>query len=329
MIEQKYLGHILCVFFIFLGCAANAQSTAGEPLEEVLVIGEQPGPALWKVSKGEHVLWIMATLKPLPKKMTWRSRQVEDVLAHSQEYITPAAIHAHLSQWGKLSLLPSLIGIRNNPDGKKLKTVVPAELYARWLVLKKKYIGRDSGIEKWRPIFAANELYEKALDKTGLTMQSNIMDTLSAIAKKNQVKKAGPGADIEIEKPNDILKKFKKMPLDDVECFAKTIERLETDLNTMRARANAWATGDMEAFRELTYVDHDEICKDIAFNAEIMAEQGFQDIPKRKQHYWMDEAERSLNINASTFAILPIGELLKVDGYVDELRTKGYTVAEP
>ena len=37
----------------------GSSSPAAEAVEEVLVTGEQPGPALWKVTSGEHVLWIL------------------------------------------------------------------------------------------------------------------------------------------------------------------------------------------------------------------------------------------------------------------------------
>jgi len=324
------------VMFLSLVCFpvwAQSVSADVEPssdvIEEVLVVGEQPGPGLWKVSKGDHVLWIMGTLKPLPKKMTWHSRQVEEILAQSQEYITPPAVSIHVDKWDKLMLLPSLIGVRNNPDGEKLKDILSPELYERWLALKKIYIGNNSSIEKWRPIFAANELYEKAIDKTGLTQDTNIMDVLRDVAKKNNVTKAGPGTVTDIEKPKQVVKKFKQTPLDDVECFAKTIERLETDLGSMKARANAWATGDVEALRQLTYVDHDEICKSVVFGAALAEEQGLQDIPARKREYWLAEAQASLAIHTSTFSILPIAELLKPDGYLAALREKGYVVEEP
>jgi hypothetical protein len=34
-------------------------------LEEVLVVGEHPGPGLWKVSKRSHSLFILGTHVPL------------------------------------------------------------------------------------------------------------------------------------------------------------------------------------------------------------------------------------------------------------------------
>lgn len=315
------------------GNLPEATATEGgsptDAVEEILVVGEQAGPGLWKVSRGDHVLWIMGTLKPLPKKMTWHSSQVEQVLAQSQEYITPPAVSLHVDKWDKLMLLPSLIGVRNNPDGQKLQDLVPPDVYERWLVLKKKYIGRNSAIENWRPIFAANELYEKAIDKTGLTHSTNIMDVLRDVAKKNNVTKAGPGTVTNIEKPKQLVKKFKQSPLDDLNCFVKTLERLETDLDSMKARANAWATGDLAALRQLTYVDHDEVCRSAIFGASLASELDMQDVPARKREYWLAEAEASLARHASTFSILPIADLLRPDGYLAALKAKGYIVEEP
>lgn len=50
------------------------------PGAQVLVTAERPGPRLWHVSNGEHVLWILGTRSPLPQGMRWRSAEVEEVL---------------------------------------------------------------------------------------------------------------------------------------------------------------------------------------------------------------------------------------------------------
>src|SRR6266702_798410 len=64
------------------------------PMEEVVVTGEHEGPRLWKVRKpegpggqGDHVLWILGTLTPLPRKLIWQSDSVEAVLQQSQEVV--------------------------------------------------------------------------------------------------------------------------------------------------------------------------------------------------------------------------------------------------
>ena len=54
---------------LLLGVGVSQATQAPDdsaPMEVVLVRGDQPGPALWKVSSGDHVLWILGTASPLP-----------------------------------------------------------------------------------------------------------------------------------------------------------------------------------------------------------------------------------------------------------------------
>ena len=37
-------------------------------LEPIVVSGVQPGPGLWKVSRGGHVLWVLCVLSPVPRR---------------------------------------------------------------------------------------------------------------------------------------------------------------------------------------------------------------------------------------------------------------------
>jgi uncharacterized protein YbaP (TraB family) len=306
-----------------------AESSPTATLEEVLVTGEQPGPGLWKVSSGDHTLWILGSYAPLPKKMTWKSSEVENVVAASQELLTSGTVDADIGFFKALTLLPSLIGIRNNPDGAKLREVVPPDLYKRWSVLKEKYIGRDNDAEKWRPIFAAQELYSKAIEKSGLVSGGIVWPIVQKTAKKNKLKITTPLIKVEIDKPRAVIKEFKKSQLADIDCFAKTIERLETDLDAMRARANAWAKGDVDALRRLTHVDQASACIAAVMNAQVVQERGYQELPARIQKEWVDAAAAALAQNRSTFAVLSIQEILRPDGYLAALRAKGYTIDEP
>ena len=303
------------------------------PVEEVLVTGQQPGPGLWKVTRpgdaSGHVLWILGTHGPLPRKLEWRSRELEDALAGAQQVIGPVAMDAKVGPLGGITLLPSLIGIRDNPDGLRLEDVVPADLYARWLPLKERYIGRDSDVEGWRPIFAAQKLYESALRKSGLERSGVIWPAVEKLARKSKVPVTEPEVEIRVDKPRAAIKDFKRTPLDDLDCFAKTIERLESDLNLMRERANAWATGDVRRLRELTHVDNASACIAVVMNAQVVQERGYTDWPARRAAAWVAVAERALAQNVSTVAVLPIEQILKPDGFVGQLRAKGYDVEDP
>ena len=314
--------------------AADGASQAPEPrLEEVLVTGEQPGPGLWKVTRPSdaegHVLWILGTHGPLPKKMRWRSAELEARLAESQQLIAPPAMSAKLGPLGGLTLLPSLIGVRSNPGGERLQDLVPAELYARWRPLKERYIGPDDDVEKWRPIFAAAELYRSALRESGLDPGGTVWPAVKKLARRAKVEVVTPELEVKLEKPREAIRDFKQTPLDDLECFAKTIERLESDLDLMRLRANAWATGDVARLRELTHVDNASACIEAVMNAELMQDRGYADWPERLEARWVAEAEEALERNASTVAMLRIGQILDPDGWLGQLREKGYLIESP
>ena len=133
---------------------------------------------MWRVSKGDNVLWIIGTQTPVPQKMTWRAKGLEAIVAQSRQVLREPTAGVSMKQIGyftALTMLPSALQLRKNPDDATLKDIVPAELYARWLVLRDKYIDsylindEEKNIERWRPMFAALELYKRAIDKAGLT----------------------------------------------------------------------------------------------------------------------------------------------------------------
>ena len=298
--------------------------------EKILVVGQRPGPGLWKVSKDGHVLWIFGTHAPLPKHMVWRSQQVEQILAQSQEYLATPSASAGVGFFKSLTLLPHVFGLKKNPDGATLKDLLAPEVYARWLLLKKKYIGDDAGIERERPIFAAAELSSKALAHAGLNGGNEINVRIAQIVKERKIKATYPGIKLDIEDPAALLKEYKKSTLDDVACFARTLDELEINIDAMRERANAWAKGDIALIHTLDYAAREDACNAAFLNsAMVQGRPALQNAEERMRAAWMEAAEKSLAANASTFAMLPIKVLLDPKGYLVALEAKGYTVDNP
>jgi uncharacterized protein YbaP (TraB family) len=214
-------------------------------LKRVMVVGRVPGPDLWKVTNGENVLWILGTLSPLPKKLDWNSAPIKEVIESSQALLLPPAVNAELGFFKSLSLARSAIGIKKNPQKRKLVEVLPYDLYMRWLKLKEKYMGDNKSIEKVRPIFASQKLFAKAIKKTGLKSGSEIEKTVRKHAKKSKLEMIQPEITIDLNNPKKALKKFKKTEIDVLECLTKLLDRLETELNAMRFRAIAWSYVDI------------------------------------------------------------------------------------
>ncbi len=309
----------------------SVQTSSPQDLETIVIAGRYPGPGLWKIRKGDHVLWILGSQSPLPKRMDWDSANVERIIARSQEVLMPPAVEMDpdVGFFRGLTLLPSLFKALKNPDGKTLSEVLPAVQYARWQVLRQRYIINNASIEEWRPIFAAAALYEKAIDRSGMTEKDIVSDVIRRVAKKYRVHITTPKVAIKINDPKASLKAFSNEAIDDQECFRKTLDHIERDLGSMIQRANAWAEGDIETLRALRYSNQFNACFAAFSSSAVARKEGMLDVEKRLTYIWLDAAEAALAKNASSFAVLPVHELLKADGYFEAMAAKGYVIEEP
>ncbi|MFY8136288.1 MAG: TraB/GumN family protein, partial [Aquimonas sp.] len=249
--------------------AVQAEST-GAPLAEattmetVEVIARVSGPGLWEVRQGDNVLWVLGTQSPLPRRFEWVSDEVEARLAESSLLIAPPNVEfgAGIGRFRALTLLPGLLRARRNPDERRLEEVVGPELYARWQPLKQRYLGRNRKVETWRPLFAAIKLWEEAIEDARMTGSGPVWRAVSKSAKKLDLPVVTPQVSVEIADPRATLRRFAQSPLDDLDCFSRTLDRLESDLEAMRERAEAWAVGDLETLRALPFSDQNRACQD-------------------------------------------------------------------
>lgn len=313
--------------------AQEAPAVDDTSVHNILVVGQRPGPALWKVSKGDHVLWVFGTYSPLPKNMTWRSQAVENALAQSQELLTqPGSAFSvgWASSFNMLTAAPFLVGIKKNANGAHLQDVLPADVYSRWSVLKTKYIGSDASIEEERPMFVADTLFEKAIGASGMDKGYAIQRRIEELAKNWKIKRTSTTLMLPMENPREAVREFKKAHLEDVECFTKTVDRLETDLDAMKVRANAWSLGNIDAIRKLRFPDQKQSCNAAIMDSKWMGNlKDAGNLQQRVNTSWLTAAETALANNKATFAMLPMSDLLNPDGLMATLRTRGYQVDEP
>ena len=291
------------------------RTSADSPVEEVLVTGEHPGPGLWKVSRGDHVLWILGTHSPVPKGLVWRSQQVEFVMTESQEVLGNYSATFTMEDGDVLEA-----------KGKSLRSLLPRKTYSQWLALKKKYIGRNAQIEKALPVTAALLLRSSAFDRVGLTNADQVwrqIDTLAnayhiPVTTAHQVNKVIRGG----------IPRDAKSQRIGVEYLTDTITNLEPELRVARARANAWAVGDIDALKK--QMDADQNAAHLyASSWPFFQGDELQSLIAETDRRWIEAAEAALNRNRSTFAALPVFLLLRADGLLSALRAKGFVVEAP
>jgi len=322
---------LVSVFVLTAGVSYGADpppttsATEQASTEEVVVEGKHEGPRMWRVSKDDHVLWILGTISPLPRKMTWQSDSVETVLQETQE-VLPAwpSIGVGANPFTALRLYFTWRKIQKSPDHMKLQEQLPPELYARFSALKARYAPRDSKLEELRPMLAGGKLLDDVLDASGLSMRNEVQQTVLKLASKQGVKVHQ--TKMKVEDPVDVLKDLGETPkASEIACLAAIVSRLETDLWPMQARARAWALGDVNTLRALPHSVDDRI----ACLAAVSNSQRIRDLVVRAQEDWMIEAEEAIARNKSTLAVQSMDRLLGDQGMLAALRDKGYTVEGP
>jgi uncharacterized protein YbaP (TraB family) len=303
---------------------AAAAVAPPQQLEEIAIVGERPGPRLWKVSKSDHVLWLLGTLNHLPKRMTWRSSEVDAALAQSQELLTSGpSVSASVGPIGAIRLYLQWRRTQKNPDHLKLNVWLPAPLYARFEALKARFDAGDDGIEELRPSFAALRLYEHAVEAAGMTAHDEVEQTVVKLARRRGI--PIQRAELKIEDPSGALKEVSALPPTvEIDCLAATVTRIETDLPSMQERAKAWATGDVDRLRALPYPQQREVCLSALSNSPRI-----KALVDRVAQAWNNEAEAALSRNRVSFAMRPIYELLDANGPLAKFRAEGYRVEGP
>ena len=319
---ERLTALLTLIFLITLVASARAQSPAGRavdsntglPVEEVLVTGEHPGPGMWQVRNGDNTLWILGTHAPLPRRMIWRSQEVELIVSEAQQVLG--------------SYSASFVVRGENPfaiRGKPLRRLLSRRAYAQWRTLKRKYIGDDDEIETALPVTAALVLRSNAFAQAGLGDADVVLQQLHRLARDYQVPVT---TDHQVTKAISHVSVDREAERRGIAFLEQTMNNLEADLRTARMRANAWATGDIEALRAQADTDM-TTARLYASSWPFLDEAELAELAAETDRRWLDAAERALRNHRTTIATLPIFMLLREDGLLEELRARGFEVIEP
>jgi uncharacterized protein YbaP (TraB family) len=320
------LGWIACAALCAFAEVAGAQSPSGgehATIEEITVIGRYPGPPLWRVSSDGHVLYIFGELTPVPKGLDWDPRNAERAIENAEVVIAAPRVSAPTFNPIRLfRLFRAARRLARNPDGATLDDVLPAELYARYSALRARHLPDDDDEQELRPALAALRLFGAALDDTGLTTDSGVGKRIARLMRRSDADEA----EILIKtEPETVLDELAKVTREaELTCFASIMTSIETDLDGMKERANAWAIGDVAALERFDYPDSEGNCLAMLFSAG-----GLADLRDDLYAQWLREAEDALANHERSFSVLPMRQLVAADGVLAQLAAKGYTVTPP
>jgi hypothetical protein len=299
----------------------KSTQTDEAPLDVVLVMGEQRGPGLWKVVSGDHVMWILGEVSPIPRKVKWRSRKFDNQLRRSQELIVDfsgywPATREEMSEYRKAEKLPK---------GKTLKELIPEELYSRVDETAKLFDVTE--LDELYPFAVTNHLV------VGSMKHLNLKGFSARFAALEMAKQRGIKATVYAAEEPPFATRLTNWQGDaNVVCLERVIDVLQDGGTGVRRLANAWSVGDIDTLREIvrTYsFSRDGFRADACAAAMRGGEKQASEFNTERKQGWLKEAERALKSNRSTMAVTLMTDLLSDDGYIALLRARGYEVIEP
>ena len=311
------LGLLLCT--LTSGSIASGRAN-NLVIEEVVVTGKRPGPPLWQVTKGDHTLWLFGTPRLIPKSLNWDSASVDWMISQSHRYIAPPQVMAQTSNPIKaMGVMSDLAKLKRLPKGLDLETVVGAPLYRDLVVALEPLNLKPAKLSRLRPMFAAEKIQEQGLKVAGLRVSERIERTLQKMVKRHDVPVIETTSHASIDEMLDVLS---TIPMEsEIACLATTVDSIRTDLAAASSRALAWAEGDVTALQKLNYPDVNASCSRGIYNTPSAAA-----LRVKTRRIWLEAAMDSLATFPTTFASLPIEELVRSDGLLSDLRQRGYQV---
>jgi uncharacterized protein YbaP (TraB family) len=297
---------------------ASTEQPAPAP-EEIIVTAERAGPGMWHVHRGDANVWLLGSISPLPRDITWRSKQVESVLESASQVLIQKPMEISVPR-----ILWMLIADRKYlmvTGGKRLKDVLPPELHARFAAQRAKVGEDDDKWERYRPIIAAAFLQQASFHQVNLSMRLDLGAALRALAKKHGVRIE----EVKVAGVSDMLEALKTMPpATERTCVEASLSTLETGLPRLVDRAQAWASGNVERIENTPQLKEVDACR----NA-LDAGKGALDVIARIRQTWLDNIEKYLRSAGTTVAVVNLDLMLERGGLLDQLRAKGYDIDAP
>ena len=288
-------------------------------LEEVVVSGERAGPGLWHVYRGPAQLWLLGTVLPLPKDMTWRSKQVEAILGGTDSLLVAKLVDISLPR--ALWLMMTQRSLMMAGKGKTLKDVMSPELHARFALQRARFTKDADKWERYRPIVAAEFLQEEAFKQAGLSTSLDVGEEVRSMARKHHVRID----EFKVAGWRDVLDALKSIPATTESlCVAASLSITESGLARLAERGAAWATGNIERIQSQPQPPELTACR-----TAIMSDAGAADIYAQLKRAWIENMNRHLQSGGVTLAAVSMDMLLEPDGLLQQLRALGYTVDAP
>lgn len=298
-----------CLLLSLGGAAApQVEDPEGVLVEPLVVSARTPGPAWWKVSDGDTVVWILATPDgPLPPGVGWDTSVVERRLKGATVLVDQVSMTAGLRD------LPALLKLRGQMKSKTpLEAALPPALRARFVAARTRLGKPAKRYAEWTPLVAGLMLMN---DSRGGRWGHPDGD-VRRLARKARV-------------PIRAAARYEAMPFlrtamggmtpaIQAQCLESALDDLDAG-GRIRPAAQGWARGDVQT----------ALSAPRAFERCVLLLAGGADLWRRASRDQADAIAQAMKKPGHAVALVGMRRLLARDGILAQLRARGFTVSGP
>jgi uncharacterized protein YbaP (TraB family) len=284
-------------------------------VQELLVVGRRPGPALWRVTRGGSEVVIVGGLSPIPHSLQWDHIRVEHALQDSTVlFLPPSTVRIGLFDAAGMFLRQ---GALKPAHGADMESTLPPDLRARFDKARDGLHLDPKRYQHWKPAVAGLLLLGDFRRAAGLS-EDKPGTTIARMAR---------AAHAEVR----VVGEFKAKPLFDAAakmsdaqnlvCLSAALDDIDREARDAVPAANAWAVGDLKGVRENTSASLLDRCLLQLPSVQSVLEQGTREA--------VSTIDAALNRPGRSVAVIDLTFLLRPNGVLDRLKAEGDQISVP
>lgn len=313
------LNRFAALLLAFLACALPSAAQAPPPpvddpdgvlVEELVVRGRVPGPAWWRVTDADTVVYVLGVPSLAPKRMQWDRAIFERRLQGANVVVLPF-VNVRAKAGGSVGTAINLLRLRS---GGPFEAKLDPATRARFVAVRTR-LGHDAKhYPTSNPLAAGVQLAIDYRDRNQLT-NMDPAKLVRLLAQQKRVKVVEKSYDLGPQLGGIIRTPASTGRI----CFDEVLAQAEAGPGVTLAAARAWAEGDVEGAlaNERTY----ERC--------LAVITGGRSYDERTKADTAAAIAGALKQPGHAIVLVPLRPLLAQNGVLERLRAQGFTVKTP
>ena len=292
---------------VLLAAPATAQTPPADPdavlVEELVVTALLPGPAWWRVSDADTVVYVLGAPSVMPKSLAWDQSVLNRRLEGANRVILPF----NQVSVGLFSAPGAAINLLRLRSKTPYEATLPAALKARFVAVR---TGSGKPPERYatKNGLAAGLILVDDYRQASQLTAADPAKTVRRLAKARRIKVEEKSYDA-----GRLLGQVVRTPLAaQAACLDDALDEAEAGPAAARRAAQAWAEGDVRGFEKCLASAPGALALDHRFKADQAA-----------------AIARALKTPGHAIAVVPLRPLLAQGGVLDQLQSEGFTVKTP